>query len=57
MATDLAWGAPFTEEDLATVLHLEDGRYVEVTTVTGDEAYMATSPFPVTVAPARLLDP
>ena len=39
-----------------TVLHLEDGRYVEHATVTGDEPYSTTVPFPVTVVPARLLD-
>lgn len=39
-----------------TVLELEDGRYVERATVTGDEAYHATIPFPVTVVPAELLD-
>ena len=40
-----------------TVLELDDqGRYVEKATVTGDEAYHATVPFPVTLVPARLLD-
>ncbi len=40
-----------------TVLELDDqGRYVEKTTVTGDETYHATIPFQVTVVPARLLD-
>ena len=38
-----------------TVLHLDEGRYTEAVTVTGDEAYHATIPFPVTVVPARLL--
>jgi Uma2 family endonuclease len=38
-----------------TVLELEDGRYVERATLTDDEAYHATIPFPVTVTPARLL--
>jgi Uma2 family endonuclease len=33
---------------------LVDGRYVGVATVTGDEAFEATLPFPVTVVPARL---
>jgi Uma2 family endonuclease len=37
-----------------TVLHLEDGRYVEQATVTGDEPYRASEPFPVTVVPAAL---
>jgi len=39
-----------------TVLHLEQGRYVEHATVTGDEAYEAELPFPVTVVPAALLE-
>lgn len=39
-----------------TVLHLEDGRYVEHAVVAGDEAYPASFPFPVTVVPDRLLD-
>jgi len=39
-----------------TVLHLEDGRYVEQAVVTGDERYTATVPFPVTVVPSELLD-
>jgi len=39
-----------------TVLHLEDGRYVEHAVVTGEEQYAATVPFPVRVVPARLLD-
>ena len=39
-----------------TVLHLEDGRYVEHALVTGEEQYAATVPFPVRVVPARLLD-
>lgn len=38
-----------------TVLELEEGHYVERAMVTGDEAYQATIPFPVTVVPARLL--
>ena len=39
-----------------TVLHLDEGHYVEEAVVTGDEAYVATFPFAVTVVPARLLD-
>ncbi len=39
-----------------TVLHLEAGTYVEQAVVTGDEPYLATFPFPVTVVPARLVD-
>lgn len=33
-----------------------DGRYVDIATVTGDEKFAATAPFPITVVPARLLD-
>ena len=38
-----------------TVLHLEDGRYVEQAAVTGDQPYSATFPFEVTVVPAELV--
>lgn len=38
-----------------TVLHLEEGRYVEHAAVTGGEAYDADFPFPVTVVPSQLL--
>ncbi len=38
-----------------TVLHLEEGRYVEHAMVTGDEPYEADFPFPVTVVPAQLI--
>lgn len=44
------------DEPSLTVLHLQDGRYIELVTVTGEEPYAATVPFPVTVVPARLLD-
>jgi Uma2 family endonuclease len=39
-----------------TALHLRDARYVEYAVVTGEDAYQATEPFPLTVVPARLLD-
>jgi Uma2 family endonuclease len=39
-----------------TALRLEGGAYVEEASVSGDEALIASSPFPVTVVPARLLD-
>jgi len=39
-----------------TAWDLVDGRYVEVAHVAGEEAYAATSPFPVSVVPARLRD-
>ena len=35
---------------------LRDGAYAEVAHVTGDEAFEASVPFPVTVIPSRLLD-
>lgn len=38
-----------------TVLHLEDGRYVDQAVVTGEEPYEAELPFPVTVVPAQLV--
>lgn len=38
------------------VLHLEEGRYVEHVVVTGEDAYEAEFPFPVTVVPARLIE-
>ena len=38
-----------------TVLHLEDDRYEEHATATGDQPYHATVPFPVTVVPAALV--
>ena len=38
------------------MLELEDESYVERATVTGDEPFHATVPFPVTVVPTRLLD-
>ncbi len=39
-----------------TALRLEDGVYTEEASVSGDEAFTASSPFPVIVVPARLLD-
>jgi Uma2 family endonuclease len=39
------------------VFELDDeGRYQQVAHVEGDEEFVATSPFPVTIVPARLLD-
>ena len=38
-----------------TALRLEGRGYVEAARVTGEEPYVATAPFPVTVVPARLL--
>ena len=38
-----------------TVLHLEGGIYVEHARVAGDERYVATVPYPVTVVPGSLL--
>ena len=39
-----------------TALRLEDGVYVEEAVVSGEEPFTASSPFPVTVVPSRLLD-
>lgn len=38
-----------------TVLELQDGRYVEVASVEGEQSWTAAQPFPVTVTPAALL--
>ncbi len=43
------------DEPSLTVLHLEDGRYVERAIVTADAPYQAEFPFPVTVVPAQLI--
>jgi len=42
------------DEPSLTVLRLVDGRYQEVARVAGDEPYVATHPFPVTIVPGRL---
>ncbi len=39
-----------------TALRLEDGVYVEEEAAAGEEPFISSSPFPVTVVPARLLD-
>lgn len=39
-----------------TALRLEARAYVEEASVPGEEAFTASSPFPVTLVPARLLD-
>ncbi|HEY5246513.1 MAG TPA: Uma2 family endonuclease [Acidimicrobiales bacterium] len=39
-----------------TVLRLQDGAYVEAASVTGDGAYDADFPFPVTVVPGHLVE-
>jgi Uma2 family endonuclease len=39
-----------------TALRLEAGAYVEEAVVAGTDTFAASSPFPVTVVPARLLD-
>lgn len=40
-----------------TAWELVDSRYAEVASVTGDEAFEATLPFPVRIVPNELLDP
>jgi Uma2 family endonuclease len=42
------------DEPSLTVLRLVGGSYEEVAKVTGDEAYEAAYPFPVTIIPGRL---
>jgi Uma2 family endonuclease len=43
------------ERPSLTVLELRRGRYTEVARVSGDEAFEAVRPFPVTVVPADLV--
>ena len=43
------------DEPSLTAWQLEDGRYVEIAHVVGDEEYTATSPYDVTITPVRLL--
>ena len=51
------WILDPTEPGALTAFELDDeGRYREVAHVEGDEEFVATRPFPVTVVPARLLD-
>jgi hypothetical protein len=64
--TALEWGSPFTLADLdampdpevpsLTVLGLEEGRYVDVATVVGDEPWQCEQPVRATIIPARLVD-
>ena len=42
------------DEPSLTVLRLVDGRYEEAAKVVGDEPYVATYPFPVTIVPSKL---
>jgi Uma2 family endonuclease len=52
------WIVDPTTPGSLTVFELdENGRYRQVAQVEGDEEFVATRPFPVTVVPARLLDP
>jgi len=51
------WILDPTEPGRLTGFELDpEGRYAEVADVTGDTAFHAERPFPVTVVPARLLD-
>jgi len=51
------WILDPSEPGALTVFELDaDGRYEEVAQVEGDEEFVATRPFAVTVVPARLLD-
>ncbi len=46
---------PDVNEPGLTVFELRDARYVEVAQVTGNEAFEAVRPFPVTVVPSELV--
>lgn len=51
------WIVDPDEPGALTVLELDaDGRYRQVAHIEGDEEFVTTRPFPVTVVPARLLD-
>jgi Uma2 family endonuclease len=51
------WVLDPTEPGALTAFELDDqGRYQQVAHIEGDEEFVATRPFPVTVVPARLLD-
>ena len=45
------------DEPSLTVLRLVDGRYEEAAKVLGDEPYVATYPFPVTIVPSEARPP
>ncbi|HEX4082936.1 MAG TPA: Uma2 family endonuclease [Acidimicrobiales bacterium] len=49
-------GGAATRVPSLTALRLQDGAYVEAASVTGDDAYDADFPFPVTVVPGRLVE-
>ncbi len=44
------------EEPALTAWGLRDGRYVEVAQVAGNESYVASEPFRVTLTPQQLVD-
>ena len=48
-------GPGATRAPSLTALRLQDGAYVEETSITGDEPYEAAFPFPVTVVAGRLV--
>lgn len=51
------WVLDPTEPGSLTAFELDqDGCYVEVAAITGDEEFLTETPFPVTIVPARLLD-
>jgi len=51
------WVVDLTGPGVLTVFELDDaGRYRQVAHVEGDQEFVATLPFPVTVVPARLLE-
>jgi Uma2 family endonuclease len=57
IGVDAYWILDPAEPGALTVLELDEaGRYREAAHVEGDDEFVATRPFPVTVVPARLLD-
>ena len=57
MGVQSYWMIDPTPPGSLTVLELDaEGRYQQVAHVEGDEDFVATRPFPVTLVPARLLD-
>jgi hypothetical protein len=53
----LVWTGPDPDRPELTVLELRSGAYEQTAHVTGDDAYRAAVPFPVTIVPAALVTP
>ena len=57
MGVESYWIVDPTAPGVLTVFELDDeGRYQQLAHVEGDDEFVATRPFPVTIVPARLLD-